>query len=115
MPLPRQILSVATNCRCRAIREEILTSAAYAVKSPPSTSEALQILSGNGYAFDLVVVCDCVPAEERLRFIATIKATSPNLPILLIGANRDSLVDDLVTGYDEPTTMLSRVANLLAA
>lgn len=96
-------------------REEIFKSAGYAVSSVPSTFDALRKLSGNGYAFDIVVVCDCIPAEERLRFIATVKATSPTTPILVIGDRRELLTDDAVRGLDGPQALLNHLAGLLVS
>ncbi|HLY97185.1 MAG TPA: hypothetical protein VKO66_08190, partial [Sideroxyarcus sp.] len=85
LPLPRHILSVAPNCCLRYTREEIFKAAGYAVTSVPSTSDALQQLSGTGDAFDIVVVCDCTPADDRARLVATLKVTSPAIPALLVG------------------------------
>jgi DNA-binding NtrC family response regulator len=114
LPLPRHILSVAPNRCLRTTREEIFERAGYAVTSLSSIFDALRKLSGNGDAFDIVVVCGCIPAEERSRFIATIKATSPTTPILLIGEEREPLTDDAVRGLDGPELLLNHVAGLLA-
>jgi DNA-binding NtrC family response regulator len=113
LSLPRHILSVAPNCCLRATREEIFKTAGYAVTSLSSTSEALRKLSGNGFAFDIVVVCDCIPADDRSRFIATVKATSPTIPILLIGEGRELLITDAVRGLDGPEALLNHVAGLM--
>ncbi len=95
-------------------RECIFERAGYAVTSLPSTSEALSKISGNGFACDVVVVCDCLPADDRARFVAAIKATSPTIPILLIGERRELLTDDVVRGSDGPEALLNHVAGLLA-
>lgn len=102
------------NCCLRITRENIFKGAGYAVTSLPSTSEALRKISGNGFAFDVVVVCDCAPADERARFIATVKATSPSIPILLVGQRRELLTDDAVRCSDVPQAILTNAAGLLA-
>jgi hypothetical protein len=84
------------------------------VTSLPSTSDALHKFSGNGFAVDIVVICDCIPADERARFVATVKAISPTIPILLIGQRRELLTDDAVRGLDGPETLLNHIAGLLA-
>jgi DNA-binding response OmpR family regulator len=94
-------------------REDIFKGAGYAVTSVPSTSDALRKLSSNGFAFDIAVVCDCIPADDRARFIATVKATSPNIPILLIGGRREPLTDDVVGRLDGPESLLNHLAGLL--
>ena len=101
--------------RGKTYAEDVIEDAGYAVTSFPSTFDALRKLSGIGDAFDIVVICDCIPAEERSRFIATIKATSPTTPILLIGEEREPLTDDAVRGLDGPEALLNHVAGLLAA
>ncbi len=113
MPLPCHILSIAPNGGLRTIRDGILQDAGYVVTSLPSTYDALRVLNGTGYAFDIVIVCDCVPAEERSRFIATVKAASPSTPMLLIGKEREPLTDDFA--HDEPQNILDRVAGSVAA
>ncbi len=113
MPLPRHILSIAPNCCLRTTREEIFRRAGYAVTSLPSTCDALLSLSGDSVDFDVVVVCDCTPADERARFIATVKATSPTTPILVIGERRELLTDDAVLGLDGPDALLNHVASLI--
>lgn len=117
MPLPRHILSVAPNCCLRNTREEIFKTAGYAVTSVPSTSDALRQLRGTGDAFDIVVVCDCTPAHERVRLVATLKVTSPAIPVLLIGVGerREFLTDDAVGRLDGPEALLNHIAALLAS
>jgi DNA-binding NtrC family response regulator len=95
-------------------REDIFKRAGYAVTSLPSTSDALRKLSSDDFAFDIVVVCDCIPADERARFVATAKAISPTIPILLIGEEGQPLTDDAVRGLDGPQALLNHVAGLLA-
>ena len=117
MPLPRHILSVAPNCCLRYTREEIFKAAGYAVTSVPSTSDALQQLSGTGDAFDIVVVCDCTPADDRARLVATLKVTSPAIPVLLVGVGKQKefLIDDAVGRLDGPEALLNHIAALLAS
>lgn len=115
MPLPRHILSVTTNCCQRTTREEILQGAGYHVTSVPSTSDALRKVTANGGAFDLVVICDCTPADDRARFIAALKFASPAVPILLIGEQREMLADDKVGASEGPQALLNHVEALLAS
>lgn len=114
MPLPRHILSIAPNCCLRANREEVFKSAGYDVTSVASTSDGLRKLSATGDAFDIVIVCDCTPADDRARFIAALKFTSPDMPILLIGEQRELLADDVVRALDGPRVLLNHIEVLLA-
>jgi DNA-binding NtrC family response regulator len=111
--LLRHILCVAPDGCFHTPREEILQDAGYAVRSFPSTSQALRTICGRSVAFDIVVVCDCIRADERARFIATVKATSPHTPVLVIGERRDLLADGVVSDHDGQRALLDHVAGLL--
>ncbi len=114
MSLPRRhILSVEPDPTLREVRELILQRAGYVVTSLPSTSEALASVSGKGLVFDILLVCDSTPADERARLIANLKAASPHTPVLMIGQRREQLIDDVVHGLDGPQVLLDHVAGLL--
>ncbi len=113
MLTPGHILSIAPDPSLRATREGILQDAGYAVTSLSNTSEALAIIGGERIAFDILIVCDCTPADERSRLIATLKATSPHTPVLVIGQQREPLSDDVMHGLNGPQALLDRVARLL--
>jgi DNA-binding NtrC family response regulator len=111
--LTRYILSVAPDPTLRRLREELLRRAGYVVTSLPSTSEALATISGKRIAFDIMIVCDCTPGDERRRLIAMLKATSPHTPVLVIGEHRELLCDDVVHGLNGAQALLDHVAGLL--
>ncbi len=113
MSLLRHVLYVGPNDEVRATRQEMLQRAGYVVRSFQSTPQALRAISSGRAAFDIVVVCDCAAAVERARLIATVKAASPHVPVLVIGDRRDPLADGVVNELDGPQALLDHVSALL--
>ncbi len=115
MSLLRHIVCVAPNRNFRTSHEEILRRAGYAVRSFPSTFQALRAICSGRVVVDIVVVCDCMPVEERARLIATVKATSPHTPVLIIGDRREPLADGVVSELEGPQALLNHIAGLLVS
>ena len=113
MSAPSHILFVAPNPYFRIAREETLQHAGYRLSTFASASEALDKIGSNNFAFDLMILCDSLAAEQRGHLIAMVKVTSPHIPVLVIGDTRDRLADGVVSDLDGPEALLDHITALL--
>jgi hypothetical protein len=85
----------------------------YAKQSP--IQQAIGFLEGP-IAFDLVLMCHSVPEPSRLLLAAKVKASRPNLPILMVAEGYETTaaqVDSFVQGLESPTALLVKIGALM--
>jgi CheY-like chemotaxis protein len=110
------VLSLGLDPVLLQTRSEVLRAAGYLVHTATSTDAAIQMLvSGD---LDLVVICHSLPARERSRVIAAIKAAKPSAKVLVVRTNGEATkgeADASVHSLDGPESLLARVASLIRA
>jgi len=79
------ILSVGRDPVLLKARRSALAGAGYAVESVTSLTSAIEkILEGD---FDLILLCNSLGEEERLRLVSICRRSKPSTPILILSEN----------------------------
>jgi CheY-like chemotaxis protein len=89
--------------------------AGYDVCEAITDQQAIGFLEGP-IAFDLVLMCHSVPEPSRLLLAAKVKASRPNLPILMVAEGYETTaaqVDSFVQGLESPTALLVKIGALM--
>ncbi len=115
MAVGYSILSIARYEGLQKTRTLILSQAGYDVCEAITDQEAIRFLEGS-IAFDLVLICHSVPEPSRLLLAAKIKASHPEMPILMVVEGYQTTaaqVDSFVQGLESPTALLVKVGALM--
>lgn len=91
-PVPR-ILSISRNPTLLATRNDALALSGYAVASPKEPTEGVLMLQQEH--FDAVVIGDSVEPETRKVVIPALRNVRPDVPILFVYAEPESIVESL--------------------
>jgi DNA-binding response OmpR family regulator len=106
------ILSVSPDPNARHVRDVFLRAAGYHVLSASSTGHAMSLMVRR--ECDLMLVCHAVSREDRGHLVAAFKTWHPLSRVLVIGDERERLVDDCLHSSREPADLLPRVSALLS-
>jgi CheY-like chemotaxis protein len=109
------ILSIARYEGLQKTRTLILSRAGYEVCETLTDQQAIGFLEGS-IVFDLVLMCHSVPEPSRLLLAAKIKASHPELPILMVAQGYETTaaqVDSFVQGLESPAALLVKVGALM--
>jgi|SRR5215831_9428544 len=87
--MPFMILSVGRDPVLLKTRTSALADLGYTVESAASINAAIErILKGN---FDLILLCNSLREEERLRLISVCRRQAPSTPVLIVSENGKSI------------------------
>jgi DNA-binding response OmpR family regulator len=106
------VLSVGFDPQLLVTRDLVLRSAGYIVVSVYSLKEAAERFQGGD--FDLVLLCQSIPAKEKDRLCSWIRATGSGIPVVAVSGSlypRD--VDAGVTVGSDPRTLLWGIREVL--
>lgn len=87
--MPLMILSVGRDPVLLKTRRSALITAGYAVESVASITGAIEkILEGD---FDLILLCNSLREDERLRLVSVCRRRMPCTPVLIVKENGESM------------------------
>jgi len=115
MAVLKSILSIARYEVLQQTRTLILQRAGYDVAEAATDQQAIAFLEGS-LAFDLVIMCHSMPESSILLVAAKIKASRPELPILMVSQGFETTaaqVDSFVQGLESPAALLEMVGFLM--
>ncbi len=112
--MAKRILSVSNNPRLLLARNDMLALAGYAVSSPRSPQEAIQLYRQNAY--DVIVIGHSVPPPERAAIIRAIQGIGPRVPIIFAAPAGEppELLADETADIGNPDALIQALNRVLA-
>lgn len=106
------VLSVGLDAMLLSTRNSVLQSAGYFVVPAFSLKEAVDHIRNGD--FDLVLLCQSIPAQERDRLTIWIRASGSRIPVVLVSSDRgerDAFTDSTVDSA--PNALLAGITQVL--
>ena len=106
------VLSVGLDAMLLSSRNFTLQSAGYFVVPAFSLKEAVDLFRNGD--FDLVLLCQSIPAQERDRLTLWIRASGSRIPVVVVSGNlceRDAFTDATIDS--ESITLLTGIKEVL--
>jgi len=107
------VLSVGLDPEVLGIRNIVLQSAGYTALRATSLKAAVDCFQA--LDFDLILLCQSIPAQEKSRLTSWIRASGSRIPIVSVSekpCQRDAFAD--VTAESDPKALLAGIEEALA-